>query len=161
MISGKTRFRIAILLASTTLAALLGAQEPPASNMDILRDKIKADKKLLIAENLGLTESEAIRFWPVYEEFQKELEAINHRLGGTIQSYATEYNAATLTDEKARALMSEALAVEEAELTLKRKYLERLSGVIPPMKAVRYLQMENKIRALVRFDLAASIPLVE
>ena len=57
--------------------------------------------------------------------------------------------------------MTEALAVEEAELALKRKYLEKLSGIIPAMEAVRYLQMENKIRALIRFDLAAYIPLVE
>ena len=161
MTPGKTRFRIVVLLASMACSAVFAAQEQPASNMDILRDKIKADKKLLIAENLGLTESESSRFWPIYDEFQKELEAINQRLLSTIQSYAREYNAATLSDERARALMSEALAVEEAELALKRKYLERLSGEIPPMKAVRYLQMENKIRALVRFDLAASIPLVE
>jgi hypothetical protein len=132
-----------------------------SSNMDILRDKIKADKKLLIAENLGLTESESSKFWPVYEEYQKELEAINRRLGRTVDSYASEYNAATLTDEKATKLMSEALAVEEAELALRKKYLDRLSALVPAMKAVRYLQMESKIRAVVRFDLAAGIPLVE
>ena len=135
------------------------AQEQPASNMDILRDKIKADKKLLIAENLGLTEGESKAFWPLYEEYQKELEAINQRLGKAIQSYAQEYNAKTLTDEKAKTLMTEALAIEEAEVVLKKKYLDRLNGVIPAIKAARYLQMENKIRALIRFDLAANIPL--
>ncbi len=145
------------LLASSTL----WAQGQPASNMDILRDKLKADKKLLIAENLGLTESEAPKFWPIYEEYQKELEAINQRLVQTIQGYATEYNARTLTDEKAKTLMTEALAAEEAELALKKKYLDRLNGILPAMKAVRYLQMENKIRALVRLDLAAEIPLVQ
>ena len=70
-------------LASRTYAF----QEQPASNMEILRDKIKADKKLLIAENLGLTEAESKVFWPVYEEYQKELEAINQRLGKMIQGY--------------------------------------------------------------------------
>ena len=127
--------------------------------MEILRDKIKADKKLLIAQNLGLTEAEAKVFWPVYEEYQKELEAINQRLGKTIQSYAQEYNAKTLTDDKARTLMTEALAIEEAEVALKKKYMDRLNGVIPAIKAARYIQMENKIRALIRFDLAAEIPL--
>ncbi|HEY7697420.1 MAG TPA: hypothetical protein VIE88_03350 [Vicinamibacteria bacterium] len=127
--------------------------------MDILRDKLKADKKLLIAENLGLTEGESKVFWPVYEEYQKELEAINQRLGKAIQSYAQDYNAKTLTDEKAKTLMTEALAIEEAEVALKKKYLDKLSGVIPATKAARYLQMENKIRALIRFDLASKIPL--
>ena len=149
------------LLSLALLASALSAQEQAASNMDILRDKIKADKKLLIAENLGLTESEAPKFWPMYEEYQKELATINEKLGRTVQAYANEYNAMTLTDERARTLMNEALAVDEAELMLRKKYLDKLDGIVPSMKAVRYLQMENKIRALIRFDLAANIPLVE
>ncbi|HXV61955.1 MAG TPA: hypothetical protein VEK15_14755 [Vicinamibacteria bacterium] len=155
---------LAVLLSTATMAAPQSAgqvQDQPASNMDILRDKLKADKKLLIAENLGLTEAQSAKFWPIYEEYQKELEGINQRLGQVIQSYATEYNASTLTDAKAKSLMEEALSIEEAEVTLKRKYLSRLDGIIPAMNAVRYLQMENKIRALIRFDLAANIPLVE
>jgi Spy/CpxP family protein refolding chaperone len=153
--------RLAMLVAALAAATSAVAQDAPASNMDILRDKIKADKKLLIAENLGLTDAESQKFWPVYEEYQKELEALNQRLARTIDAYAGEYNAMTLTDEKARSLMNEALAVEEGEVAMKKKYLERLSSLVPAMKAVRYLQMESKIRALVRFDLAANIPLVE
>ena len=129
--------------------------------MDILRDKLKADKKLLVAENLVLTESEAQKFWPIYEEYQTALEGLNERLGRAIDAYATEYNAMSVTDAKAKALMEEALAIEDAELALKKNCLARLDGVIPAMKAVRYLQIENKIRALIRFDVAANIPLVE
>jgi lipase chaperone LimK len=148
------------VLTAAILASLVSAsQDQPASNMDILRDKIKADKKLLIAENLGLTEAESKVFWPVYEEYQKELEALNGRLGKVIQGYANEYNANTLTDDKARTLMTEALSIEEAEVALKKKCLDKLNGIIPAIKAARYLQMENKIRALIRFDLAANIPL--
>ena len=137
------------------------AQDPSTSNMDIPRDKLKADKKLLVAENLVLTESEAQKFWPIYEEYQTALEGLNERLGRAIDAYATEYNAMSVTDAKAKALMEEALAIEDAELALKKNCLARLDGVIPAMKAVRYLQIENKIRALIRFDVAANIPLVE
>jgi hypothetical protein len=129
--------------------------------MDILRDKIKADKKLLIAENLMLTESQASAFWPIYDEYQKELQAINQRLGKLIQAYANDYNAGTVTDEKAKTMLSEALAVDEAEVALRKKYAQRLDGVIPAIEVARYIQMENKIRALIRFDMAANIPLVE
>ena len=153
------RFGALIVLMAAAASAM--AQDPSASNMDILRDKLKADKKLLVAENLALTESEAQKFWPIYEEYQTELEGLNERLGRAIDAYATEYNAMSVTDAKAKALMDEALAIEAAELALKKDCLGRLDGVIPAMKAVRYLQMENKIRALIRFDLAANIPLVE
>ena len=133
--------------------------DKPADQMDLMREKLRADKKLVVAEALALTDGEAKAFWPVYDEYQKELDGINLRLAKAVQSYAQEYNAKTLTDEKAKALMTEALAIEEAEVALKKKSLDRLAGVIPATKAARYLQMENKIRAILRFDLAANIPL--
>lgn len=148
-------------VALAVVALGQAAQDQPADNMDILRDKIKADKKLLIAENLGLTDAESKAFWPIYDEYQKELAGLNQRLGKMIQSYANEYNANTMTDDKARSLMTEALSIEDAETALKRKYMEKLSGAIQAMKAARYLQMESKIRALIRFDMAANIPFVQ
>ena len=157
--SAGTRLGALIVLLAATATAM--AQDQSPSNMDILRDKLEADKKLLVATNLNLTEDEGQKFWPIYEEYQKELEGLNERLSRAIDAYATQYNAMSVTDEKAKALMDEALAIEEAELLLKKNCLSRLDGVIPGMKAVRYLQMENKIRALIRFDLAANIPLVE
>ncbi len=77
---------IGLLLSLFSLPAL--AQDKPADNMQILREKIKADKKLLVAANMELTESEAKNFWPIYEDYQKELQKINERLGNLLQSYA-------------------------------------------------------------------------
>ena len=70
------------------LAASAMAQTGGTTNMEILRQKIKADKKLVVAENLQLTDAEGTAFWPVYDAYQKELQAINQRLTTTIQAYA-------------------------------------------------------------------------
>ena len=69
------------------------AQEANQMTMEILKDKIKADKKLLVAGNMNLTDAEAKNFWPLYDGYQKELEQINQRLLTTIKSYADAYNA--------------------------------------------------------------------
>src|SRR6516162_349357 len=98
---------IALLL---TGAASAWAQDKPADNMQILRDKIKADKKLLVATNMELTESEAKNFWPIYEQYQKDLEKINRRLANLLDSYADDFRNKSLTDEKAKKLIDEALA---------------------------------------------------
>ena len=58
---------------------------------------------------MDLTESEAKGFWPVYEDYQKDLTAINQRIGKLIESYAADYRANTLTDEKAKKLIDELL----------------------------------------------------
>ena len=149
-----------LLLAVSPLA--LQAQDKASStDMQILRDKIKADKKLLVADNLQLTDKEAKGFWPIYDAYQKDLQKINEHLGKTIEQYAEGYNKDSLTDADAKKLISEAIGVEESEVKLHRTYLGKLEKVLPGKKVARYLQIETKIRALIRFELAAQIPLVE
>jgi hypothetical protein len=137
------------------------SQDKPADNMQILREKVKADKKLLVAANMELTESEAKGFWPVYEDYQKDLTAINQRIAKLIESYAADYRANTLTDEKAKKLVDELIAIEQAETGLKASYVPKLSKVLPQKKVARYLQIENKIRAVVKYELAAGVPLAQ
>ena len=135
-------------------------KDKPADNMQILLDKVKADKKLLVAANMELTESEAKGFWPIYDEYQKELAALNKRIGALIDSYAADYNADTLSDAKAQKLTDEFVAIGKAEGGLQASFAPKLSKVLPPKKVVRYLQIENKIRALIKYELAAEVPLV-
>ena len=149
---------MAAVMAFPTLALTQGAS---ADNMQILREKIKADKKLLVATNMDLTESEAKGFWPVYEEYQKDLAAINQRIGKLIVSYAADYRANTLTDDKAKLLINELVAIEQAEAGLKTTYVPKLSQVLPQKKVARYLQIENKIRAVVKYELAGAVPLAQ
>jgi hypothetical protein len=136
------------------------APDKPADNMQILRDKIKADKKLLVATNMELTESEAKAFWPVYDAYQKDLETINQRTAKLIDSYAADSRGGTFTDDKAKKAVDEMLAIEEAETKMKRSYVPKLNKALPPKKAARYLQIENKIRAAIKYELATNIPLV-
>jgi hypothetical protein len=136
------------------------SKDQPADNMKILLDKIKADKKAIVALNMELTESEATGFWPVYNEYQKDLADINKRIGKLIQSYAADYEAKTLTDEKAQKLINELVAVEQAEGGLQASYAPKLIKVLPAKKVARYLQLENKIRAVIKYELADNIPLV-
>lgn len=128
-------------------------------NLEILMQKVKADKKLLVASNMDLTDAEARQFWPIYDSYQKDLERINQRLGGTIIEYAEAYNSGPLTDSKAEKLLNQALDAEEAEVRLKQSYAEKLEGAIPERKVARYIQIENKIRAAVNGALAERIPL--
>jgi hypothetical protein len=149
-----------VLFAVAALLALPAAAQT-ASDMQILAQKIKADKKLVVAANMQLTEDEAKGFWPVYDAYQKDLAGINKRLLGVIKSYAEVYNKGPVSDEAAKKLINQAIAVEEAEVKLKRSYVPKLEKVIPGVKVARYIQIENKIRAIGKYELAAQIPLVE
>ena len=160
--SMKVTFFLTLAAAITVLVVSpVLSQDKPANSMQILRDKLKADKKLLVSANMELTESEAKGFWPVYEEYQKELTAINQRIGKLIESYAADYRANTLTDEKAKKLIDELVAIGKAEAELQAASVPKLSKVLPAKKVARYLQIENKIRAALKYELAANIPVVQ
>jgi hypothetical protein len=152
------RLVVAALVAFVALPAL--AQDKPASNMEILRQKLQADKKLLVAANMELTEGEAKGFWPVYDAYQADLGTLNGRIGQLVKRYAAAYQANTLTDATAQSLLDEALAIEQAEVAMKQGYVPKLSAVLPATKVARYLQIENKIRAVIKYELADGIPLV-
>jgi len=164
----KKSFAVLILVTSLLLLASgrtsnVFAQERTASesDMQILRDKVKADKKLLVAANMELTDAEAKAFWPIYDSYQQDLQVLNERLKNTILSYADAYNNNKLTDQMAKKLYDEVLAIDEDEVKMRRAYSQKLAAVLPGLKTARYLQIENKIRAAMRYELAANIPLVQ
>jgi len=149
---------ILIALCAAVATPLL-AQDKPADNNQLVLEKVKADKKLLVAENMQLTESEAKAFWPVYESYQRDLGKINDRLIKLIDSYAASYQ--TMTDAAANKLVDEAVAIESDRTKLAQSYLPNFKKVLPPPKVARYYQIENKIRAVVNYELAERIPLVK
>lgn len=148
-------------LSLVTFAFSASAQDSYADNMEILRAKLEADKKLVISANLLLTDSEAAKFWPIYDNYQKELERLNRRLARLIREYAEVYGAGTPSDAMARMFLSQAIAIGKDEIALDEKYIKRLDGVIPTIEMTRFIQMENKIRALTKYELAAGIPLIQ
>ena len=156
---------ISRLIGTVLLGVLLAtspvlAQSASDTNMEILKEKLKADKKLLIAGNMDLSDAEAKQFWPVYEAYQKDLDAVNKQLGKTIQEYADAFNNGMIPNDTAKKLLNEAISVEEQEVKLKRTYADKLGKVIPATKVARYIQMETKIRSVIKYEMAQQIPLV-
>jgi hypothetical protein len=151
---------VGCLLTGALLIAGAAMAETTDTDMQILKDKLKADKKLLVAQNMNLSESESKQFWPIYDSYQKDLDQVNQKLGRTIQEYAEAYNKGPVPNDTANRLLNDALSVEEQETSLKRTYAQKLQQVIPPPKVARYIQMETKIRSIIKVELAKQIPLV-
>ena len=127
--------------------------------MQIIRDAAKVNKKLIISDNMNLTEEEAKNFWPVYDEYQKALSTLYERTGKAIKSYAENYNA--LSDEDAKTILEESIAIQEDILKLRRSLLPNFNKVLPAKKVALYYQIENKLDAILKYELARGIPLVK
>ena len=134
------------------------AQDKPADNMEIVKEKIRTDKKLFIATNMQLTESEAKAFWPVYEAYQAELGKLRGREIKLIEKFAANYE--TMSDDVAKNLLEDSLSIDSGHLKLRQSYLAKFRGVLPDTKMARYYQLESKIDAVLEYELARRIPLV-
>jgi uncharacterized membrane-anchored protein YhcB (DUF1043 family) len=135
------------------------AQNTPADNMDIVKEKIRTDKKLFIATNMQLTESEAKTFWPIYDAYQSELETLINRKGKLIEKFAANYE--TLSDDTAKSLLDQNLSIDSDYQKLRQSYLSKIRGVLQDKKVARFYQLESKIHAIVEFEIARRIPLVQ
>jgi hypothetical protein len=145
---------IAVLFACPVLS-----QDKPVDDMQILRDKIKADKKLVVAANMELTEVEAKAFWPVYGKYQNELFLLRSRTAKLIKDYADAYE--KMSNDKAKSLMDELMKIDSLGLKLRQAYLPKFRKVLPEIKVVRYYQIENKINAALNYEFSANIPLMK
>jgi hypothetical protein len=131
------------------------------SKMEILRQKIKTDKKYIVSENMSLTDAEAKSFWPLYESYQKDLGKLNDRIESLAKTYISADAKGPISDQLAKKLITDQLEIERAELDAKKAMLAKVGKVLPAWKAAKYGQMENKMRALVKYELAINIPLIE
>lgn len=165
-----TAIKVAIIVATLMLLGSptrgwaqtnTGGGDKPANNKEIVHEKLKADKKLIVSKYMDLTESEAKNFWPVYDEYQKDLQQIHDRMGSLLKSYAAEYRGQSLTDEKAKTLLDDWLTLEQDDAKRRKSYVPKILKALPAKKAARYMQIENEYRILLNYDLAATVPLVQ
>jgi hypothetical protein len=153
-------FGIAMIAAQSTWAEDKIAD---VTDMQALRNAVRADKKALVASTLQLTPDEAKRFWPVYDSYQRDVDLANRRRNVVMTALIGTDKPPS--DLYARNLVNELIAADEAEIKSRRSMQNRLmrgvpTRILPPRKAARYLQLENKIRSVQAYDIAANIPLI-
>jgi hypothetical protein len=155
-----------LLLGAVMTCCVFGAAsaqdkpaDRPADQMDLIREKLRTDKKLVVAEALALTEGEAKAFWPVYNAYQSDMVTHYDKMLALIDQFAKSYE--SMTDATSTKLLNDYLALETNYVALLKSYLPRFQQVLPAKKVARLYQVENKIRALVNYELARQIPLVK
>ena len=151
-----TLLAIAFIVTLIFSVAPAVSQDKPANTMNLLREKLRADKKLFVAEVMQLTESEAKAFWPVYEDYQKDLGKLRAVLQRMIEEYANHYK--DISNAAAKKLVDDYLSLEEERLKIMRSHLSRFRKAISEKKVALYYQLENKINAAINYEVAEAVP---
>ena len=152
----KTIFRTLASTALVCLAAGATAQTVKDS-LEVTRQAVESQRRILVSGALPLTDAEADAFWPLYDAYEKERRPLDERANKLVADFLA--GAAALTDAQAKAMIEEALEVEEGRLRVRRAYLSRMVKAIPARKVARFFQIDNKLDSVVRADVAKQIPL--
>jgi len=142
--------------ANTQAGTTQGAQID--QDIDLLRKDIRSQKKQLIAANVPLTDAEAQKFWPVYDQYTAELVAIHNDKYQLIKEYAQSYD--TMTDAQADDWSRRLLKQDADVAALRQKYWSNFRKVLPPKKAALYEQIERRAQMLIDLQISSQVPLV-
>lgn len=150
---------LSALCVATLVLALPPAGAQPSDEAAVLLAKVQADKKGVVEKSLSLTPAEAKKFWPLYEKFQRELEVPHREYALAVRDYVSAEK--SMTDANATRLARVVLAAGVTEAKMREKHFKEVSKVLPGVKAARYVQIENKIQAIQRYEAAKAIPLAQ
>ena len=124
----------------------------------LLRRDLRADKKQLIALNLTLTETEATKFWPVYDQYAAEMAKYNDEFYTLIKNYAA--NQKTLTDTEAASMIKRWADIQVELSRTRQKYIPIVEKVIPARKAALFFQIDRRLYALMDLQVSSRLPLL-
>ena len=141
-------------------AAAPGSAEAFANQQfALLLKDIRSIKKQVIAANLTLTDSEATKFWPMYEQYSADFAKINDTRAALVKEYSEEYG--TQTDEQADSLVRRWLDVDIAAAQLRQKYVPIFRKVLPGKKASTFFQLDRRISMMIDVQLTSQLPLIQ
>jgi hypothetical protein len=147
-------------VAAAALALLLAsgaAAQTARERLDLTREAVENQRRVLVSGSLPLTEAEAKAFWPLYDGYEKERRSLDERANKLVADYIA--NASSLTDPQAKALTDEALKIDEERARQRRAWFDRMAKAIPPRKLARLYQIDNKLDSMVRADISRQVPL--
>ena len=155
---------LAAAIAVAAFPVLTHAQAEPATqgvkaDEQIILKQVMTDKRAVYAQNLQLTDAESRAFWPVYDEYEGKAKKINDEFLKLVNDYSAKYG--SLTDADATAMLKTKMQIEQERHDLKMAYTKKVAKVLPPVKALRYAQIETRLDSMLRRDVYSLIPLAQ
>ena len=128
-------------------------------DLNLLRKDLRSKRKQLIAANLKLTDTEAAKFWPVYDQYIQELVAINDKKFALIQDYADNWG--KMTNDQSLLFSRQWLDMDIQIAQLRQKYVPIMAKVLDGKKTATFFQLDRRIAMMLDLQVSSQMPLVQ
>jgi len=151
---------LAVVLLAAVAASLptRAAAQNVVDQIEVVRGALKADRKIMIAVGMQLTDEESSGFWPIYRDYRVAMDKLGDGRIELVLEYADLYP--NVPEDRAKQMLKKYAALEDKTVSVRNKYLKKLGKVLPASKVLRFAQFENRLDLAVRVQVAASVPLV-
>jgi hypothetical protein len=162
------------MMFTLTMGTLLaiGQNPQPASNqaaapslptitetdMLLMRSDLRSEKKKLIALNVPLTETEATKFWPIYDEYVEEMRKVNDEFYRTVRDYSVKHD--KWTEAEAGVMLDKWIKLQTEQSALRQRYIPRVKKAITASKAALFFQVDRRLYTLMDLQTSTYLPLV-
>jgi hypothetical protein len=167
-------FRFCLATSVLLVTTCLSAQQPAPStasgmsmsegqindaNIELMRQDIRSERKKVVAANMPLTETEATKFWPVYDRYIAETIKVNDTRFALLKEYAKSYD--TTTEDQADSFIKRWLTLDQDNTQLRLKYIPEFEKVVTHKKTAMFFQIDRRVSMMIELQLAAQVPLVK
>ena len=146
---------LAVCALISTTGAMGQEAAPSPKHPDLTKERLQG--KASVEKLLNLTPEEASKFWPLYDQYEAEMEKIDDRHLRELEHFGY----ANLTENDANAKLDEVIAIQQARLDTEKNFIPKFRSVLSPVKVTRFFQIDSKLRALLQCDIAQAVPLVK
>ena len=124
----------------------------------LLRLNVRQQKAEMMGAVMQLSAADAAKFWPIYEQYDKELTKLNDQRVANIQDYASSYD--QMTDAKADELIQKAMSYRKQRGELLAKYYQQVKQALGGIEAARFIQVEEQLLLIIDLQIDSSLPVV-
>ena len=148
---------LALVVAASPLVA--HAQEGIKADEQIIIKQVQTDRRAVLAATLKLTEEESRVFWPIYDQYELEMKKVTDQRLAMLDQYAAKYDA--LTDADADVMLNTRYKLDEQAMKTRVKYAKKIQKALPSVKALRYVQVQDRIDNILAGEMYSMIPLAQ
>jgi hypothetical protein len=152
---------ITLFLISITsiFAQDINKQDFNSYYIELLRSDVKTQKKFLVSQTMKFSEEDASIFWPIYKEYEIELDKLGDKRIANIRDFANNYE--KMTNQLADKIIDQAFNYQEERLKLKKNMYDKLKNKFNPTTAAKFIQLEHQIQLIVDLKINAELPLIK
>ncbi len=152
----KTLIAFAALAAFGVADAALAQSTNAKDDAQLLISQIQTDKRAVVLTAMQLSDSEVAAFTPVYDKYQAEMKQQYERGIDLVNKFAANYG--SMTDDAAKDIMKDWFKLRDERNAIQKKYAKQMGKDLPATKVLQWVQIENKLNALLDVQAASVIP---